>query len=136
MGLLIAGGSSNIANLFTAKSNVADITTMFDSEKIESITEVHNGVLKSWVPGRTVNALSAITEGRQYYFLTTEDLDISEFFESDGGGGSIDFSALSQYDNATAAVADGLGIGDAYIEINEAGGLGPFSLPVKVITQI
>lgn len=86
MALTIFGNDSNVANIVIAKVSATFESMGFDETNIDYIMEVGDGGYKSFVPGRTINPIDGTTAGKGYYIVAKEDVDISDWFETDGGG--------------------------------------------------
>lgn len=100
MALKIFGGDANIANIVIAKNTATFASMGFTNLNVKAIFEIGEAGLKSWVPGRDINAITGTTAGKGYYIVAIQDIDVSVNFETDGGGSGGG-------GEATALVADG-----------------------------
>lgn len=67
---------ANIPAVCVAKSTITFAAAGFTSGNIRIVYEV-GAPLKSWIPGRSINAISGFTQGKGYYIVPALNLDMS-----------------------------------------------------------
>ena len=84
-------------NIFTgpngmvAKVTATFATIGFDETNVAAVIEIGT-VPKSWVPGREINGIEGIEEGKSYYITALTAMDKSSFFAPPNGaatGGEV-----------------------------------------------
>lgn len=90
-------------NAVVAKETIDFVTAGLNNTNIEIIYECGDA-LKSWVPGRPINAISGFTAEQGYYMVPKIDLDLSAYVVPplEGGGGPVG-GALPMLSTFTAA---------------------------------
>jgi hypothetical protein len=76
-------------NSCTAKQTKTFAELSLNATNTSIVYEV-GATLKSWVPGRGINAITGVTANKGYYIIAKTDQDLSDFFTPPltGSGGS------------------------------------------------
>jgi hypothetical protein len=81
-------------NSCTAKQTKTFAELGFNNTNTAIVYEV-GGTLRSWVPGRVINAITGITANKGYYIIAKVDQDMSDYFTppiGSGGGSTLPFT--------------------------------------------
>jgi hypothetical protein len=66
-------------NIVRATETIGFAAAGLNSGNCLIVFEVDGAILKSWVPTRTINAVTTFTDGKGYYIVMTADADLSAY---------------------------------------------------------